>query len=61
MKSMYREFRMFFSGSFGSLSHETVKDNVTRDFGLGFLQFLGEIDYGCQGRLCQTVACQLDF
>ena len=33
------------------------KDNTTRHFGLGFLQFLGEIDYGCQGHLCQTAPC----
>ena len=36
------------------------QDNKTRDFGLGFLQFLGEIDYGCQGRLCQTAHSEGD-
>lgn len=35
-------------------------DNKTRHFGLGFLQFLGEIDYGCQGHLCQTAHSEGD-
>lgn len=55
---------------FGAVSHyaadmnwhgQRVKaDNITRNFGLGFLQFLGEIDYGCQGRLCQTAHSEGD-
>ena len=43
------------AGVFSHSLRQTCKDNITRNFGLGFLQFLGEIDYGCQGRLCQTV------
>eukprot|EP00435_Cladocopium_sp_Y103_P025835 s691_g6.t1 len=40
--------------------HGAKLDNITRNFGLGFLQFLGEIDYGCQGRLCQTAHSEGD-
>lgn len=36
------------------------QDNRTRNFGLGFLEFLGEIDYGCQGHLCPTAHSEGD-
>ncbi|CAJ1353524.1 unnamed protein product [Effrenium voratum] len=36
------------------------QDNKTRGFGLGFLQFLGEIDYGCQGQLCDRAHSEGD-